>query len=152
MAVNNMTPGLLQEATKVWISLGAQMLPQNECSDALLQPWASVPMDELRTLYQFTGGMKEPDEGLFRLWPLAEVAELSQWNNRHGESYLWFADCSMNAHAFCLTDNGAGAVFTNYVKDKRPLEKVAESVSEFIKLAITRPQLVHLHFYASLGN
>ncbi|NHZ66879.1 hypothetical protein [Massilia genomosp. 1] len=86
---------------------------------------------DLIGLYGAFGGMDVPDDNLWRLWPLSEVAERANEANAFG---VLFSDYLLDSWAYRIkpNDTDTSAVYIDYYDTKDPL-LVARTLGEFFE-------------------
>ncbi|NHZ37815.1 hypothetical protein [Massilia rubra] len=86
---------------------------------------------DLIWLYGAFGGMDVPDDNLWRLWPLLEVAERVHEANAFG---VLFSDYLLDSWAYRIkpNDTDTSAVYVDYYDVKDPL-LVAHTLGEFFE-------------------
>ncbi len=87
------------------------------------------PSKDLIFLYGVIGGMEIPDGQLWRLWPLAEVADRTSEANDFG---VLFSDYLLDSWAYRITPNDmdTSAVYVDYFDGRDPF-LVARTLEQF---------------------
>lgn len=89
------------------------------------------PSKDLIRLYGTIGGMEVPDDKLWRLWPLSEVAERKSEENDFG---VFFSDYLLDCWSYRIrpNDKDTSAVYVDYFDGRAPT-LVARTLDEFFE-------------------